>query len=99
MKFNGTVIKYGRDIDTDVIIAARYLNTSDPKANASSRATFSLLEQGVDLAGAMAEAAQAAGGEGGGHRIAAGGSFPSERLQDFLKAADEAVGRQKKMKN
>lgn len=31
MKFNGTVIKYGRDIDTDVIIAARYLNTSDPK--------------------------------------------------------------------
>ena len=31
MQFNGTVIKYGRDIDTDVIIAARYLNTSDPK--------------------------------------------------------------------
>ena len=31
MKFNGTVTKYGRDIDTDVIIAARYLNTSDPK--------------------------------------------------------------------
>ena len=31
MKFNGTVIKYGRDIDTDVIIAARYLKTSDPK--------------------------------------------------------------------
>ena len=30
MKFEGDVIKYGRDIDTDVIIAARYLNTSDP---------------------------------------------------------------------
>ena len=29
MKFEGDVIKYGRDIDTDVIIAARYLNTSD----------------------------------------------------------------------
>ncbi len=30
MKANGTVFKYGDNVDTDVIIPARYLNTSDP---------------------------------------------------------------------
>lgn len=31
MKIEGKVWKFGDNIDTDVIIAARYLNTSDPK--------------------------------------------------------------------
>jgi 3-isopropylmalate dehydratase small subunit len=30
MKAEGKVIKYGDNVDTDVIIPARYLNTSDP---------------------------------------------------------------------
>ena len=29
MKYTGSVIKYGDNVDTDVIIPARYLNTSD----------------------------------------------------------------------
>lgn len=34
-KAEGTVIKYGDNVDTDVIIPARYLNTQDPKELAS----------------------------------------------------------------
>lgn len=35
MKLTGKVIRYGDNVDTDVIIPARYLNTSDPKELAS----------------------------------------------------------------
>lgn len=35
MIFNGKSIKYGNNVDTDVIIPARYLNTSDKKELAS----------------------------------------------------------------
>ena len=32
MKIEGRIWKFGSDVDTDAIIAARYLNQSDPKA-------------------------------------------------------------------
>ena len=36
MKACGTVHKYGDNVDTDVIIPARYLNSSDPAELAKS---------------------------------------------------------------
>ncbi len=70
------------------------LNSSKDPINISSRGMFAQLEKGVDLAVAMREACASVGGEGGGHRIAAGGSVPADRLQDFLKNLDEIIGRQ-----
>ena len=35
MKYTGNIIEYGDNVDTDVIIPARYLNTSDHKELAS----------------------------------------------------------------
>lgn len=70
------------------------VNGSNDPINLSSRGMWNQLDNGVDLAVAMREACAEVGGEGGGHRIAAGGSVPPERLQDFLNKLDEIVGQQ-----
>ena len=54
MKFTGNAIKYGDNVDTDVIIPARYLNTSEPAALAAHcmedlDATFATRVQSGDI--------------------------------------------------
>ncbi len=46
MKASGTVFKYGDNVDTDVIIPARYLNSSDP----AELATHCMEDIDVDFA-------------------------------------------------
>jgi len=46
MKIKGTVFKYGEDVNTDEIIPARYLNTSDPVELAKH-----LMEDGTETEG------------------------------------------------
>lgn len=60
----------------------------------SARATDSLLEKGVDLASALYLSAESVGGEGGGHRIASGGSIPPGSEETFLKNLDDIIGDQ-----
>ena len=71
-------------------------NGREPTGMLSSRATFPLLEKGIDMADAMRRACEEVGGNGGGHKIAAGGSIPRERRDDFLRTVDRIVGEQKK---
>lgn len=69
-------------------------NSSKDPCNLSSRGTFQQLERGVDLAVAMRDACASVGGEGGGHRIAAGGSVPQDKIKEFLMNLDAIIGKQ-----
>ena len=70
------------------------LNQSNDPVNISSRGMWCQLDKGVDLAVAMRESCAAVGGSGGGHRIAAGGSIPSDKVQEFLSVLDNMIGEQ-----
>ncbi len=70
------------------------MNRSKEPVNLSSRGMWVQLDKGINLATAMREACSAVGGEGGGHRIAAGGSIPSEEVERFLDTLDSILERQ-----
>lgn len=63
---------------------------ADGLVQASTRGTHAQVEHGMDLGRACAAAAKAAGGEGGGHPVAAGAVLPEAGVQPFL----EALGRE-----
>ncbi len=65
-------------------------------AKFSSRTTEAALRKGVNLGDVMRLASEANGGKGGGHNVAAGAQVPLDKIKDFIKLADELVGRQLK---
>jgi RecJ-like exonuclease len=68
------------------------------KVRVSSRASFRLLEKGVDLSSGLREAASEVGGQGGGHAVASGATLPKGTEQRFLARLDAILGRQKAAK-
>jgi single-stranded-DNA-specific exonuclease len=70
--------------------------SADPSGTmrVSGRGTLWLVERGLDLAGALREAAAEVGGEGGGHRVAAGATVPQPGWTRFLQSVDRIVGTQ-----
>jgi RecJ-like exonuclease len=65
-------------------------------AKFSGRTTEAALSKGVNLGDVMRLASEANGGKGGGHNIAAGAQVPLDKVEGFIKTADELVGRQLK---
>jgi len=68
--------------------------TPDGRTKVSSRAPHELQARGIDLAAALREAAAAVGGQGGGHKGAAGATLPRGAEQAFLERVDALVGAQ-----
>jgi len=60
----------------------------------SSRATWDLIDRGVDLSLAVSKAASEVGGHGGGHNIASGGEIPFDKEEEFLDKLDKIIGDQ-----
>ena len=67
------------------------LSNSENETHVSARCLQEMIEEGLDLSTVMRESARAAGGQGGGHNIAAGASFPKENMKLFLETADRMV--------
>jgi len=87
----GTTMQFVGDCDKPTIAIAVH----QQNVRVSSRATFRILEKGVDLAVALREAAKGVGGTGGGHAVAAGATVPLGKQQEFLAKVDSIVGEQK----
>jgi RecJ-like exonuclease len=85
------------EVDVDPgkpIIALAIKRDEKGVVKVSGRGTRDLVEEGLDLAVAMKEAATGVGGIGGGHDIAAGASIPEGKEEEFLDALDAIVARQ-----
>lgn len=68
--------------------------TPDGRTKASSRSPHELQARGIDLAAAMREAADAFGGQGGGHKGAAGATIPRGCEAAFIAHVDRIVAGQ-----
>ncbi|MCK5415572.1 MAG: DHH family phosphoesterase, partial [Thermoplasmata archaeon] len=85
----------GVDLDPGLPIIALANKRDEPGViKVSGRGTRDLVDEGLDLAKAMTEAASGVGGIGGGHNIAAGASIPEGKEEEFLVALDAIVARQ-----
>lgn len=72
------------------------LSSKNGNIHVSCRATRALVKQGIDLAAVMRKVASRVDGTGGGHKIAAGGTFRNIKEDELVEIIDEEVTRQRK---
>ncbi|MBS1263195.1 MAG: hypothetical protein MAG715_00365 [Methanonatronarchaeales archaeon] len=80
-------------VDRSAPIVA-FAASGEGEVKVSSRGTGSLVRRGLNLAESMRLAAEAVGGAGGGHDVAAGATIPEGREDDFLAEVDRITGEQ-----
>ncbi|RLI24612.1 MAG: DHH family phosphoesterase [Candidatus Hecatellales archaeon] len=67
--------------------------SGEGEVKVSARASRSLADRGVNLGEILRAAAEAVGGRGGGHSVAAGATLPDEAVKDFVEKVEGLVGR------
>lgn len=67
---------------------------ADDGIKVSARASRPLISKGLDLSQIMKDAAEAVGGLGGGHSVAAGATIPEGAQERFLDEVEKLVSRQ-----
>lgn len=80
-------------VDRSVPIIA-FAEKSPTAVKVSARGTPHLVDNGLDLATALATAAAEVDGEGGGHTVAAGATIPAGTEETFLEHVDATIGTQ-----
>lgn len=68
--------------------------STETQLKVSSRGNRNLTRRGLDLSVVMHEAAEAVGGGGGGHDIAAGATIPMDKREAFIEHVDDIVANQ-----
>lgn len=66
-------------------------DASADKLKISARSTPDLAMQGIDVGRALARAAEAVGGDGGGHDVSAAARIPRERMNEFLAKLEQLL--------
>ncbi len=90
-----SIIVSGLTSNTKPLIAYAKVE-GENQVKISSRTTEAALQKGVNLGDVMRLASEKHGGKGGGHNIAAGAQVDMDKVDAFVKTADELVGRQLK---
>ncbi len=70
-----------------------FADTEDGQVKVSARADDSLVERGINLQEIMESIAEQTGGEGGGHKGAAGATIPKENEALFMEAVAKMLSR------
>lgn len=95
-KIIGTVtsLALSSQLITDERPVLAFAQSDKGKIKVSSRATSTLLARGVNLGVALKIAAEAVGGFGGGHTVAAGAIIPEGSEADFIESVESTVNAQ-----